>query len=437
MTTTPAAFPNELLLKIFADLPPSDVHSVALCSQLLRALACEFVFATFHFTPYAFDSETRVLRGPTGYQKEDLLDKLAFFASESIAPHVTSIVLNRLQRKPGLADPPYKRSPFESPFAGDEATHALLLPFFATLDAFRKVHTLRVERVTFTALAVEALAQLRGLHTFTAITSSCTAGLRCSPPTLLVGVKLTGTRFTDITLTALPVFPHVTTLALPLDCRPRQSVLPQLNTAFPAVESLVVDGYGGSGWPAPAADPAMLPRLSKLDIHDAGAAPFLAAAAGPVTQLTVRWSQALALRNSLAAVPPAQLATVTSLELQLENCKRPTFAALCGCFPALEDFKAALHVSHKDHTHADTEAILALVAAIPDFLPRGLRRLRLYYMDSEADEPAENFVVPDPRTLFTQLRTRCAALSAVELMVPFLALEWDGVVEPNGLSQHA
>ncbi|KAJ6498882.1 hypothetical protein C8R45DRAFT_799244, partial [Mycena sanguinolenta] len=80
--------PNELWLAIFADLPRDTIKALCLTTSIFKDLSRAFLFAHFAFHPYAVRDGDIVL--PLTLVVNRALERLKFWTSDGIAPHVRS-----------------------------------------------------------------------------------------------------------------------------------------------------------------------------------------------------------------------------------------------------------------------------------------------------------------------------------------------------------
>ncbi|KAF7303523.1 hypothetical protein MIND_00581500 [Mycena indigotica] len=225
-------------------------------------------------------------------------------------------------------------------------------------------------------------------------------------------------------ISRFPVFPHVTRLKLPLDPADLDVIPSLLATAFPSVQSLDIDCEDRRTADSEIShySPGLLfPHLTELQ-SPAEAAGFFLPLARP-KRLTLHYSDAAPLLHSLATLPRGRLARTTHLQLSLDDWASGTLVTeILNHFPAMESLKLELTVNDDNATGS----ILALVMALPSFLPPALRSLWLHADVSggwENDE-VDNAGIPDTRVLHARLVARCPALRAVDINVPLFRLKW-------------
>ncbi|KAF7288599.1 hypothetical protein MIND_01426500 [Mycena indigotica] len=445
--------PNELLLEIFSRMSRVDLCSTSLASHAFCALARPLIFTTLYFRPYAFDDNVGVLCAPSGAQEEELAAKLALFSSTSITPNVRFVWVNRLTSYPGFART--KHRILDAPFVDNADTHALLKPLFAAVASFRNLRWFHAERIPFTPGAIDALSQLLGLHKLdiSACTlllpldnisllhvvevvirggGDCGPWLACMSPAKLTSVSLSFVpHITARALAMLPVFSRVTQLKLPLAHAELPTLLPPLAAAFPAVESIEIDGFAFQATAVTyRSQPSQLfPQLIALESECEGAFAFLPRSR--ITDLTLRNAEANELCLALAALPPGCAEAITRLQVALDWLPGPDVPDVLAHFPALEWLALEL-VFYGAADRETTESILAFVTALPSLLPASLLSLRLraeelsYGVDDDelAAEEGSPLAIPDTRGLQAALVVRCPALHAVDIYVPRLQLEW-------------
>ncbi|KAF7300127.1 hypothetical protein MKEN_01336000 [Mycena kentingensis (nom. inval.)] len=180
-----ASFSNEVLLEILSHLTAApepqpyhgfdqrlkpkprfaDLRRVALANNNFNQLARTFLFADLHFSPYQLDSASSYVVTfylPAEPERSARAERIAFWASESIAPLVRSITV-----RPGSRD-----EPCWGVWAYDTAigVHGLRDLFFERAAAFGRIKHMDVWAITFTSNALstlEAMAQTNhfSLHT--------------------------------------------------------------------------------------------------------------------------------------------------------------------------------------------------------------------------------------------------------------------------------
>ncbi|KAF7303525.1 hypothetical protein MIND_00581700 [Mycena indigotica] len=422
--------PNELLLEIFRLSATSDLCNISLASRNFCALARPFLFTSLYFQPYVLDDDVGALRCPAPEQRRQLTDKLALFASAAIAPHVVLVsVTSDL-----VSDAP-------APFSDDTDTHTMIAALFSTMAFFSNLRLFEAQGITFTTASIDALSSLSA---FSLKLNHCSLLPRLSsfrsefPAVKLPVVDLTlekngsshwsypgrwlavmspdvlqglfihnRSELEQAEISRFPVFPHVTRLKLPLDPADLDVIPSLLATAFPSVQSLDIDCEDARFAELERYSPGLLfPHLTELQSH-AGAAGFFLPLARPKS-LTLHYSYAAPLLHSLATLPRECLARTTHLQLSLDDWASGNLVTeILNHFPAMESLKLELTVNDDNATGS----ILALVMALPSFLPSALRSLWLHADVSggwENDE-VDDAGIPDTRVLHAQLVARCPA----------------------------
>ncbi|KAJ6498902.1 hypothetical protein C8R45DRAFT_821112, partial [Mycena sanguinolenta] len=80
--------PTELWLDIFRRLPRDTIKALFLTSSIFKDVCRSFLFAHLDFHPYAIRDRKIVL--PPSLEITRALERLEFWASDDIAPHVRS-----------------------------------------------------------------------------------------------------------------------------------------------------------------------------------------------------------------------------------------------------------------------------------------------------------------------------------------------------------
>ncbi|KAJ6498878.1 hypothetical protein C8R45DRAFT_797285, partial [Mycena sanguinolenta] len=75
--------------EIFPGLPRDTIKALSLTSEMFRDLSRPFVFAHFVFHPYAVGTERDIIL-PPNIMVDRALERLEFWTSTDIAPHVRS-----------------------------------------------------------------------------------------------------------------------------------------------------------------------------------------------------------------------------------------------------------------------------------------------------------------------------------------------------------
>ncbi|KAF7324401.1 hypothetical protein MSAN_02520300 [Mycena sanguinolenta] len=139
-------FPNELWLEVFARLPPAARRSLSSTHRLFYDLArpLGFIEFTFYSYPYGFR--------PVKAQLDDALERLHFWTSPRIAPHVRLCTMSQKMHlwqtlMPSRAD--------------DE--NALMSAFFERLPHLNGLGRLSVNEVRFTQAGIVNLCKLPAL----------------------------------------------------------------------------------------------------------------------------------------------------------------------------------------------------------------------------------------------------------------------------------
>ncbi|KAJ6500808.1 hypothetical protein C8R45DRAFT_81472 [Mycena sanguinolenta] len=146
-------FPNELWLEVLSYLPPAARRSLSSTHRSVYDLARPLGF--IEFTLYSYPDGFR----PEKAQLDDALERLRFWASPRIAPHVRSCTISQKMALWKKSDTPVLRN--------DE--HVLMNAFFEHLPHFTRLERLRADQIqlksTQTGLVnLCGLPALRELH---------------------------------------------------------------------------------------------------------------------------------------------------------------------------------------------------------------------------------------------------------------------------------
>ncbi|KAJ7922511.1 hypothetical protein B0H13DRAFT_2317342 [Mycena leptocephala] len=165
-------FPNELWLEVTAQLPSDAIRNLSSADRALYDIARSLGFTEFKLYPYPYDFQ------PQKAQLDDALQRLDFWSSPNIAPHVRSCTArSNAHRWQGSAQLHDGGSP-----------HILMNTFFELLPRFTGLQRLYADWIQFTQMG---LASLCGLPTLTHVElSGCTvaAGEYINPDSLTLRV---------------------------------------------------------------------------------------------------------------------------------------------------------------------------------------------------------------------------------------------------------
>ncbi|KAF8142175.1 hypothetical protein K438DRAFT_1946417 [Mycena galopus ATCC 62051] len=133
-------FPDELWLEVLACLPPYGLRSLSSTSRAFHDLARPYGFTEFKLYPYPYDRE------PTESHLAEALERVSFWSSPKIAPHVRSCTIEG-GRQPSVRLT-VKNLTTKSP-------HILIDTFFERLPRFIGLQQLAAHNIRFTQMGVE------------------------------------------------------------------------------------------------------------------------------------------------------------------------------------------------------------------------------------------------------------------------------------------
>ncbi|KAF8142189.1 hypothetical protein K438DRAFT_2030208 [Mycena galopus ATCC 62051] len=141
-------FPDELWLEVLAFLPPYGLRSLSSTSRAFHDLARPYGFTEFKLYPYPYDRE------PTKSHLAEALERVSFWSSPKIAPHVRSCTIED-GRQPSVRLT-VKNLTTKSP-------HILMDTFFERLPQFTGLQQLAAHNIRFTQTGVQNLCSLPAL----------------------------------------------------------------------------------------------------------------------------------------------------------------------------------------------------------------------------------------------------------------------------------
>jgi hypothetical protein len=172
-------FPNELWLEVIAQLPPDAVRNLSSTHRALYDIARSFGFTEFKLYPYPYNLQ------PPKAQIDDALQRLSFWSSPKIAPHVRSCTARlNFQRWRGSTQ------------ADDTgSTHILMNAFFERLPKFTGLQRLYADRIQFTQSGLANLCKLPTLARMELTGCTLAAGEYINPGSLTLRVATFITRY--------------------------------------------------------------------------------------------------------------------------------------------------------------------------------------------------------------------------------------------------
>ncbi|KAJ6590762.1 hypothetical protein B0H10DRAFT_2092167 [Mycena sp. CBHHK59/15] len=262
-------FPSELWLELFAHSSADTLRNISSTNHALHEIARPLGFTEFKLYPYPYEYQ------PPQAQLDDAPERLRFWSSPKIAPHVRSCTARyNLSRWQGFTQ------------ADDGAPHALVNAFFECLPKFTGLQRLYTDRIQFTQLGLTNLCALPALTYVDLSGSKIAAGEQTDLESLTLRVATFITRYdqmnalwipllspdslrelnlSDITPLAKPgvqPFPNVDTLTvndLPMRSWDTLAILAK----FPAVRVFVSDYRGVLRKMTPAQTSSIFPVLEK------------------------------------------------------------------------------------------------------------------------------------------------------------------------------
>ncbi|KAG6852719.1 hypothetical protein C0991_009583 [Blastosporella zonata] len=161
--------PNEVWGEVFGNVPLDRLPTVTLACKTFRSIGLPQIFQTFTFSPYFVDggrSPQPVEVPKAEAEAEKSMEKLHFYTSASISPHVHICRIVPQVTKSGYPDVPSK-------------PHVLLDAFFQLLPRFTNVNILEFHAVEFTSVAISQLALLPDITTL--LLNACTLSAITTP----------------------------------------------------------------------------------------------------------------------------------------------------------------------------------------------------------------------------------------------------------------
>ncbi|KAF7288627.1 hypothetical protein MIND_01429400 [Mycena indigotica] len=451
--------PNELLLEILHYLSTADLRNIASASRRLCALARTLLYAAIEIRPFVINANGH-LCGLSAAREKALQDRLVVMGSPRVAPHIQLLKISAWRIKISHWPPRITRPVARPQPAGDVSRdpQAMLPSIFAVVVSLINLRTLTAEKVQFTPAALDALAQLQSLHTFSI--SDCTLHLPSShsscpilhvvhfemyggalhhwlalmAPAILREVHSSAPAGLEeaTELASLPPFPHVTILHILSSKRlALAATLAPFPLLFPGLERLDVsnnnpfpnprrDGDPPIGAPAEwVSDLPRFPQLKELVVREPAA--LLVLTMARVGVLDVVFTGVPPLLQSLASLPRVAFARITCLRLKLGRCDIlgcELLSRLLSYFPVLE--VCAIFLDLRE----GRQSVILLTTSLPACLPRALRALRLLAEDPHDPAYMWDMEVLPPDAVRDQLVARCPGLAYIDMRVPLFTLQW-------------
>ncbi|KAJ7798848.1 hypothetical protein B0H14DRAFT_2904883 [Mycena olivaceomarginata] len=146
--------PYELWLEIFRSLPPDALEHLSLTCTEFKAISRPHLFNEFYFRPYKSGGTDGILLPPTT-EVNRAMERLEFWCSDEIAPHVRSCVIAPWRE----GGPVWSRWDF----AATSTPYVLLAAFFERLGAFTGLQNFSATDIHFTQPGVASLCRAPAL----------------------------------------------------------------------------------------------------------------------------------------------------------------------------------------------------------------------------------------------------------------------------------
>ncbi|KAJ7051682.1 hypothetical protein C8F01DRAFT_1376555 [Mycena amicta] len=458
--------PNELLLEVFKHVPRSALSSIASSNRTFCQLARPFLFAALQFLPYDIEEwkphRRPKLRLPGPDSVAEITNRLEFFTSDQFAPMVRAIYI-------GVAG--WRESPRETlnePLVDRVDAHSLLHLLVSRLARFTGLRSFTAKRVFVTPDMVTALGHISqlpghlGLETtvtgcsfadklasetwdvdpalllpslppqslhvtyFTLFNNDrnglCTHWLRLLSPRMLLAVNLAGAWLHELDISALPVFPNVTHLAVDLTW---QRLVYSVIARFPAVEVLHLavchdEPFAPTNVPP---FPALLELRGPLHL-----AAFALGTTLRRLELTGLYSPSDILStftNILVSVPT----TIESLTLGFQMSPMVDYdaiGAIFAHFPNVKDMHLRYTAMSIGQHRQMLQHFLTHMDDLPAILPSRLTALELSCQWYQVNSPDRGYDASyDTVALRDRLLSRCQELNKVSVQGPMFALYWE------------
>ncbi|KAJ7303066.1 hypothetical protein DFH08DRAFT_57004 [Mycena albidolilacea] len=147
--------PYELWLEIFRSLPPVALKHLSLTCTEFKAISRPHLFNEFYFRLYKSCGADGILLLPTTTEVNRAMERLEFWCSDEIAPHVRSCVIAPWH-KSGPVGPRWD-------FAATSTPYVLLVAFFERLGAFTGLQNFSATDIHFTQSGVASLCRAPAL----------------------------------------------------------------------------------------------------------------------------------------------------------------------------------------------------------------------------------------------------------------------------------
>ncbi|KAJ7064087.1 hypothetical protein C8F01DRAFT_1130299 [Mycena amicta] len=469
-------FPNEILLEVFKNVQRSDLSSIASSNRTFCQLARPFLFAALEFLPHVNQWEPYSqpkIRLPPLDRVAEFTKRLEFFTSDQFAPMVHAIYIGVAGRREDARD-----ETLDEPLVDRADAHSLLHLLVSRLECFNRLQSVMVKRVFVTPdmiTAIGHISQLPGhpgldmsvvgcsvadkpgsltetwavdpgllllslpaqsLHitSFTLLNDDhnglFTHWLRLMAPHSLRVVHLTGAWLHELDISAFPVFPNVTRLAVDFAW---QQLVYSIIARFPAVQILHLTVHHDEPFVPMDVGP---PFPALLEFRGAL---HLAAAFIPGT--TLRRLELIGLNSpsdilsTFANIPASVPATIEFLTLgvSISIAESPpalgydAIGAIFSHFPNVKD----LHLRYVVSVDQQWQMLQHLLTHMDDLhltLPSRLTTLKVSCQLYQSKSPSLGYDASyDTIALRDRLLSRCQDLENISFEGPMFALHWECV----------
>ncbi|KAF8156271.1 hypothetical protein K438DRAFT_1986860 [Mycena galopus ATCC 62051] len=406
--------PNEMWLEVFSYLPLDTLRSLSSTQRALHNIARPFGFADFRVRPHLCSHP------PLQGQLDDAMERLRFWSSPKMAPHVRSCTASQHWR--ALSSPSW---------------HILINSFLQFLPRFTGLHRLHLDHIQFTQTVIIDLCGLPALTHAKFLRCGVRSGEHLDPGALTLRV----TNFTvdfisdddglgDLWISLLSCDTLQELHFSSLQFRPEFSPFPNLHTIgvkfwspntsailpkFPQVRNFAIRTWGDLGTLTPSERVSIFPVLQTYTgTYEALGLFIQRTTLTHITLSSCRFFEFLTELRGVNALP-----NITSLTACFYVFETAGIDALFGFFPNLTELQ--LTFSEEDESIPQPTSIIKMLPSNA-ILPRTLESisLRWYYMsrfNNEGNRPAP----PDPAQLpdFARLRdtliAKCPALTYIFL----------------------
>ncbi|KAJ6506788.1 hypothetical protein C8R45DRAFT_1208777 [Mycena sanguinolenta] len=431
---SPTQFPDETWLEIFRYASRVTLPGLSLACKRFKCISRPLLFSHFDFHPYAIIHGGMLL--PSRLDVLYALDRLEFWTSDGIAPHVRSCKISTWK----LMDHP--AAEWRSSYT--DSAHILLDAFFNELTKFTGLETFHAENIHFTQSVVVNLCrapavvnvQLAGcaiacgehidisslsldVSHFTFIHDITTAAgidlwiplLR--PERLRELYLVCNPRFFGENLAAIPSFPHVDKLTMTMD-QSTMSYNLSILSKFAGLQIFSMYGWGdvqdGPGEPVDAS--AVLPVLRQYTGSGETLGLFLSRST--LTHLTIPYCKQRDFTTPVQVLGGPNY--VTSLDVHFDTVDMATLETICSAFPKLSSLRIRIHTKVQEDEEFLSRSI-AFFTELGDFanFPTGLERLaiawKFEYKNSDEEPDCDDAEEPDYTVLCDGLEANCPSLT--------------------------